>query len=282
VRVLITGASGQVGQEFVRVLAPEHDLLTPTSATLDVTSRSAIDQIAAAQPELVIHPAAWTDVDGCARHPDRALAVNGLGTWHVALACQRLDVPLVYVSTNEVFDGSASTPYLEWDAPRPINPYARSKYVGEQFVQQLLRRFYIVRVAWVFGGPRNFVRTILRLAGERDRLTVVDDEVGNPTYAADIAEAIARLMREPAYGVFHLVNEGYCSRYEFAREILRQAGVDHVRVEPIKLRDYQRASTPPPFTALRNFVAATDLGIALPPWQDALGRFLERQAGRDA
>jgi dTDP-4-dehydrorhamnose reductase len=267
-----------VGSELVRVLAPHHDLIPTTSAMLDVASREATAQIVDAQPDLVLHPAAWTDVEGCARDPERALVVNGLGTRHVALACRRLDVPLVYVSTNEVFDGGATEPYLEFDTPRPINAYARSKLAGEFFVRELLRRFYIVRIAWVFGGPRSFVRTILRLAAERDELQVVDDEIGNPTYAADVAGAIGRLIAEPAYGTYHLVNEGYCSRYDFAREILRQAGKQGVRVTPIKLRDYRRASTPPPFSALSNFVAARDLAIVLPPWQDALERALSGSA----
>jgi dTDP-4-dehydrorhamnose reductase len=275
VRILITGAGGQVGQELIRELAPHHDLIPTSSATLDVTSRKATSQIVDAQPDLVIHAAAWTDVDGCARDPDRALVANGLGTWHVVLACQRLDIPLLYISPNEVFDGTATKPYLECDMPRPINAYARSKYAGEQYVQQLLRRFYIVRIAWVFGGPQNFVRTILRLAGERDRLAVVDDEIGNPTYAVDLAAAVARLIREPAYGIYHLVNEGSCSRYAFACEILRQPGLTQIHIDPIKLRDYKRDSTPPAFGALRNFVAATDLDIVLPPWQDALARFLQ-------
>jgi len=258
----------------MHALASQHELIPTTSSNLDITSRSAADLIVAARPELVIHPAAWTDVDGCARDPDRALLVNALGTRNVALACQRLDVPLVYVSTNEVFDGRATEPYLEFDEPHPINAYARSKYAGEHYVRQLLRRFYIVRIAWVFGGPRNFVRTIQRLATEREHLRIVDDEIGNPTYAVDVAEAISRLVREPAYGTYHFVNEGYCSRYDFAREILRHTGMQGVSVEPIKLRDYPRASTPPSFTALRNFVGAVDLQIVLPPWQDALARFL--------
>ena len=265
----------------MRTLAPEHDLIPTTSADLDITHATAADQIVAARPDLVIHPAAWTNVDGCAQDPDRALVVNGLGTRRVALACQRLDVPLVYVSTNEVFDGRATMPYHEWDAPHPINAYAQSKLVGEHYVRELLNRFYIVRIAWVFGGERNFVRTMQRLAAEQDTLRVVDDEIGNPTYALDAAEAIRRLIREPAYGTYHFVNEGYCSRYDFAREILRQSGRDDVRVEPIKLKDYPRPSTPPPFTALRNFVGAVDLGIVLPPWQDALARFLHGEPARE-
>ncbi len=264
----------------MHALASQHELIPTTSSNLDITNRSAADLIVAARPELVIHPAAWTDVDGCARDPDRALLVNALGTRNVALACQRLDVPLVYISTNEVFDGRATEPYLEFDEPHPINAYARSKYAGEHYVRQLLRRFYIVRIAWVFGGPRNFVRTIQRLATEREHLRIVDDEVGNPTYAVDVAEAISRLVREPAYGTYHLVNEGYCSRYDFAGEILRQTGMQGVSVEPIKLRDYPRASTPPSFTALRNFVGAIDLQIVLPPWQDALARFLRGEPAR--
>lgn len=276
-RILITGAQGQVGQALVAALHSQHTLIPVNHADLDISLSSATSHIISLQPELVIHPAAFTNVDACAREPDRALIVNGLGTKHIALACQQLDVPLVYISTNEVFDGHAQQPYLEFDLTRPINPYGYSKWVGEQVVQQLLRRFYIVRIAWVFGGARNFVHTILRLARERGELAVVDDEIGNPTYAPDLAEAIAALIQQPAYGVYHFVNEGYCSRFAFAQEILRQAALGHVALRPIKLAEYVRDSTPPSFGALRNFVGATDLGIQLPPWQDALNRFLTEQ-----
>ena len=141
VRILITGANGQVGVELVRRLQREHELIPTTSEQLDITNRRALDQIVAFRPDLLIHPAAWTNVDGCAQDPDRAYTVNGLGTRRVALACQQLDIPMVYVSTNEVFDGGASEPYLEWDEPRPINAYARSKLLGEHYVRMLLRRF---------------------------------------------------------------------------------------------------------------------------------------------
>lgn len=274
VRILITGAQGQLGQALVTRLEDQFPLIPSTRATLDLSRFDASAAIAAHQPDLVIHSAAYTNVDGCARDPDQALLVNVLGTKHVALACQALDIPLVYISTNEVFDGRADRPYLEFDPPTPINPYGYSKWAGEQIVQQLLRRFYIVRIAWVFGGERNFVRTILRLAQERPELAVVDDEIGNPTYAPDIAEAITALIQEPAYGIYHFVNEGYCSRFEFAREILCQAGRTDVILKPIKLAEYKRDSTPPAFGAIRNFVGATDLQIRLRPWQAALTAFL--------
>ncbi|HEX6293190.1 MAG TPA: dTDP-4-dehydrorhamnose reductase [Herpetosiphonaceae bacterium] len=277
-RILITGAQGQVGQALVARLQEHHSLIPGSHATLDISAAAATAAIVEQQPDLVIHPAAYTNVDGCARDPDRALLVNGLGTKHVALACQQLDIPLVYISTNEVFSGRAAQPYLEFDRPEPINPYGYSKWVGEHVVQQVLKRFYIVRVAWVFGGERNFVRTILRLAQERPELAVVDDEIGNPTYAPDIADAIARLIEHPAYGTYHFVNEGYCSRFEFAREILRQSGHTDGILKPIKLAEYKRESTPPAFGALRNFVGATDLQIQLRPWQAALATFLSSLA----
>lgn len=275
-RIVITGGYGQVGQALTHALNQQHTVTALGHHELNIATTEAIPQLTDLQPDLVIHAAAFTNVDACAREPDRALKVNGLGTKHVAQACQQLNVPLVYISTNEVFDGNATTPYLEFDRTQPINPYAYSKWVGEQIVQQLLNRFYIVRIAWVFGGERNFVRTILRLVQERSELSVVDDEIGNPTYAPDLAIAIGQLIKQRTYGVYHLTNEGYCSRYEFAQEILRQAKMTHVTLNPIKLADYKRDSTPPRFGALRNFVAASDLGIRLRPWQEALSAFLSQ------
>jgi dTDP-4-dehydrorhamnose reductase len=273
-RIAITGANGQVGHALVAALTPHHNVVPLTHNDVAIEQRAATQQLVALQPEYVIHCAAWTNVDGCARDPQQALLMNALGTKHVALACQQLDIPLVYISTNEVFDGTASQPYLEFDRPNPINPYAYSKWAGEQVVQQLLRRFAIVRVAWVFGGPRSFVRTVLRLAQERSELTMVDDEIGNPTYAPHLAHALGQLVEQQAYGIFHLVNEGRCSRLEFAQAILNQAGHNHITLKPIPLAMYKRDSTPPQYGALKNFVAATELGIQLPPWQDALAHAL--------
>jgi dTDP-4-dehydrorhamnose reductase len=272
-RIAITGAGGQLGQALQAALGAEHELIPLGHADVELGHPNCVERLVATGAELVVHPAAYTDVDGCARDPERAYQVNGLGTQYVALACRRLGAALVYVSTNEVFDGAAGAPYFEYDRAAPINAYARSKWAGEQAVRELLDRFYIVRVAWLFGGSRNFVRTVLRLSAERDSIAMVADEVGSPTYAPDAAAAIAQLIRLPFYGTYHLVNEGACSRFEFAAEALRLAGRERAALRPIRLADFKRDSVVPPYTPLRN-VAAAALGIRLRPWQEALADYL--------
>jgi dTDP-4-dehydrorhamnose reductase len=275
VRIAITGAGGQLGGALCAALAADHELIALGRSQLELGSPAAADAIAATGAELVIHPAAHTNVDDCARNPELAYRLNGLGTQYVAQACQRLGAPLVYISTNEVFAGDASGPYAEYDRAAPINAYGRSKWAGEQAVRELLSRFYIVRVAWLFGGPRNFVRTVLRIAQNPPPggLRMVDDEVGSPTYAADVAAGVARLIASDRYGTYHFVNAGACSRYEFAREILRQAGHADVPLQPMRLADYRRDSAPPPYTPLAN-IAGAALGIAFRPWQQALAAYL--------
>jgi dTDP-4-dehydrorhamnose reductase len=281
-RIALTGANGQLGQALCKRLAPRHTIIPLNQGSFELESPEAVEQVVATRPDLVLHPAAYTNVDSCARDPDTAYRVNALGTKHVALACQMLGVPLVYISTNEVFDGTSQTAYAEYDPANPINAYGWSKWCGEQAVRELLHRFYIVRVAWLFGGERNFVRTVLRLlnAPPEGGLRMVADEVSTPTYAPDAADAIARLVElpQPFYGTYHLVNSGACSRHEFAAEIARQAGHTSVEIAPIRLADYQRDSTPPPSTPLANRAGAA-LGIALRPWQEALADFLAALRG---
>ncbi len=274
-RVFVTGCKGQLGRALHEALSA-HTLAGCDLPELDITDRAAIGAaLASFAPDVVIHAAAWTDVDGCARDPERAYRVNALGTQNVALACVESGAALAYVSTNEVFEGTATEPYREWDPPHPINPYARSKTAGEWLVRHLLNRFYIVRTAWLYApGGRNFPHRIIQLADERGALRVVTDEVSNPTHAPDLADALAALIQTSAYGVYHVTNAGYCSRYEFAREILRISGREEIPVEPITLDEFQRASTPPRFAPLANTAAAA-LGITPRPWQEALKAFLE-------
>jgi dTDP-4-dehydrorhamnose reductase len=273
-RVFITGIRGQLGQALASTLT-NHAVIGVDLPECDITSRVDIETaITEATPDLVIHCAAMTDVEGCARNPQAAYRANGLGTQNVALACHSIDAPMLYVSTNEVFDGTASQPYLEFDAPNPINPYARSKLAGEWFTRHLLNRFYIVRTAWLYAaGGRNFPHRIIQIADERGRLQVVTDEISSPTYVQDLAHAIRQLITTDQYGVYHFVNEGACSRFEFAREILKLTGRSAVPIDPITLAAYKRESTPPPYAPLANSAGAA-LGIRLRPWQEALAEFL--------
>jgi len=269
-RIAITGHKGQLGRELHRRL-DDYDLLLIDLPEADITDpASIIPLIVAFRPDVVIHTAAYTDVDGCARNPELAFRVNAWGTQNVALACQRAGAVLLHVSTNEVFDGTATEPYREWDPRHPINPYAQSKAAAERAVETLLARFYIARTSWLYApGGNNFPAKIVRAADQHRRLRVVTDEVACPTYAPDLAEAIIHLVQTDHYGIYHLVNEGYCSRYDLAVRILELAGRGDVPIDRITLADYPRDSTVPPFAPLRNTCAAA-LGITLRPWEDAL------------
>ena len=272
-RIVITGANGQLGKAMQQALG-EADLALIDLPEWDITAPQSVLAMADLKPEAVVHCAAMTDVDGCARDPDLAYRINAFGTQNVALACQRVGAALIHISTNEVFDGMAREAYREFDPPRAINAYGASKLAAEQIAARLLHKLYMVRISWLFApGGNNFVSKILAAADKHGQLQVVTDEVANPTYAPDLATAIARLMRTQHYGIYHLVNEGYCSRYEFALEIMRQSGHTHVPVIPITSDQFQRASTPPPFAPLRNSVGAA-LGITLRPWQTALADYL--------
>lgn len=278
-RVLITGADGRLGASAWETLeAQGHEIIPSVQMQPDITLfEPVLDFARQARPDLILHLAAYTDVDGCAKDPDLALRVNGIGTQHVALACQALSIPLCYISTNEVFDGEAETPYLEHEPTRPVNPYAMSKWVGEQAVRELLPRHYIVRTAWLFArGGANFCQKILAKARSGQPLTVVTDEVGSPTYADDLAGALAALVQTGRFGTYHLVNEGQASRYEFARHILDSFGLSHVRIQPAVMADFKRASRPPRYSPLRNFQAA-HIGIRLRPWQEAVEAFAARE-----
>ncbi len=273
-RILLTGHRGQLGQALLPVLAA-HDLLGVDYPEGDITDRASFRATAQQfRPDLILHAAAMTDVDGCARNPAEAYRVNGLGTQNVALTAAELGAELLTISTNEVFDGQATEPYHEWATTHPINAYGRSKLAGEWYTLHLTPRSYVVRTAWLYApGGRNFPHRILRLADERGSLRVVADEVGSPTYVVDLAAALAALIQTHAYGVYHLVNAGVASRYEFAREILQRSGRGQIPVEPVTLAEFKRDSTPPPYAPLANNAAAA-LGITLRPWQAALAEFL--------
>ncbi len=275
--ILITGNKGRLGGKLVDLLAPHHIISGVDLPDVDLANSAAVGQLADRRPDLVIHTAAWTDVDGCAREPEKALAINAYGTKVVALACQRLGIPLVHISTNEVFDGTREAPYLEYDRASPVNPYGYSKWVAEQIVRELVPQHYIVRLSWLIAhGGRNFVHAVLDRARAGQPLRVVTDEVAAPTYNDDLAGALVRLIDTGHFGTYHLVNEGHVSRWGLARFVLDRAGYADTPVAEIMLADYPRPSTVPPHCVLRN-TAAAHLGIVLRPWQEAVLDFLRKE-----
>lgn len=273
-RVVITGHNGQLGRQLQAAFA-ENEILGLDVPEDDITAPAILDRIAGFRPELIVHAAAYTDVDGCEANPDLAFRVNAFGTQNIALAARRTGAALLHISTNEVFDGTRREAYREWDATNPLSTYARSKAMAEQIVRDLAGgRFYIVRIAWLFGpGGVNFVTKILAGAAKHGALRVAADEFGNPTYAPDLAAACARLAETNHYGIYHLTNAGFCSRFEFARAILRAAGKPDLPVTPILSAEWPRPSRPPLHAILANTAAAA-LGIALRPWQEAVAAYV--------
>ncbi|HXQ43944.1 MAG TPA: dTDP-4-dehydrorhamnose reductase [Acidimicrobiales bacterium] len=305
-KVLVTGAAGQLGRDLVDALSgrvpagglpgavstgrlgerPPVEVVAadvagldavPTGhrAQLDITDRSAVGAVMETfRPDVVIHGAAWTAVDACEADPDRAFAVNALGTRNVAEGARRQGAHLVYISTDYVFDGTSARPYLEWDTPHPLSVYGRSKWGGEQEVGPGAT---IVRISWVSGAHgTNMVRTVLRLAADPGTLRFVDDQRGSPTFTADLAGALTVLATERLPGIFHVTNQGVTSWYEFAREVLAAAGDDPSRVEPITTADLDppRAAPRPANSVLDNAVLRLAGLPLLPDWRDALARLV--------
>ncbi len=278
-RILITGNRGQLGTALQAALT-FHDIIGFDLPEVDISDEAATcTAVHDYRPDVVIHCAAYTNVDGCARDPELAYRANALGTQHVALAAASIDARLVHISTNEVFSGELTTGYEEWMPLSPRNAYGQSKAAAEIFVRSTLPQHYIVRTAWLYApGGRNFIHAILQRARETGEVRVVTDEVGNPTYVSDLALAIGQLIESDHYGTFHFTNAGACSRWAFANEILRLAGLaETVRNVPILSSSFQRPSSPPPFGALHN-IAGAGIGITLRSWQDALADYLSAEA----
>ena len=279
-RIVVTGADGQLGVELVRALALQGEVVGTTIDELDVREASCAERVATLRPDWVVHAAAATDVDGCERDAAWAFAVNGEGTRRIAEGCRRANAGLVYVSTDYVFDGQKDRPYLEADPPGPLNVYGRSKLAGEEATRALAGRWTIVRTAWLYGvHGKNFVKTILERAQAGQPLRVVDDQVGSPTYAADLAEGIALLLAGGHTGVFHLTNSGACSWFAFAREIVRLAGFDPGTVTPMTSADLNRPARRPRFAVLENNAWRTKGLAPLRAWQDALASMLSALRG---
>ncbi len=278
-RLLVTGGGGQLSGELTRTLA-RHDVIFPSRDQLDVTSETAVRSLVSDfRPDFIIHTAALTDTTLCERDPLQAQQVNAIGALNVASAAARTGAIVVHISTNEVFDGQKTSPYVESDEPHPVNAYGYSKLCGERAVMETCERFYIVRTAWLYGeGARNFPAKIVRAALATPDLRVVDDEISTPTWCADLAVALTRLLEErPPFGVYHLANAGQASRFEWASYVLDKAGVG-ARVTPISSREFRNGSDSPRkplYTVLANTLAA-GAGILLRDWREALDEYFAK------
>ena len=275
--ILLTGANGQLGQALASQFESAGKLTCWTRPQYDITDPAIADAVAEARPDVVINAAAWTDVDGAEEAPQFAFNVNTLGPKYLAEGCALCGGTLVQISTNEVFAGVPGRFYHEYEDTSPGSVYARSKAAGEVAAASVLDRLFIVRVAWLYGaGSNTFPAKIIAAADRHGALRVVSDEFGNPTFAPDVAAAVAKLIETQRYGIYHLVNDGPASRYQWATELMRLTGRKALPVEPISAREWQRPTTPPPHAVLVNQAGAA-LGITLRDWRDALHDYVQTE-----
>lgn len=277
-KILVSGSGGQLGRELTELLPGRgHEVVALSRAELDVADYAAVGQALEEHgPDLVVNAAAYTNVDGCETETDLAYLVNALGPRNLAQLCEERGCDLLHVSTNYVFDGESERPYEAFDPPNPISAYGRTKLAGEEYVRQLTNRWYVVRSAGVYGGGHNFVRTMLRVAAERDVLKVKEDEFISPTYALDLAEGILQVIEGGHYGLYHLTNSGSCTWYEFAKEIFQLAEVE-VEVVPVPGSEY-----PLPAARPANGVLSALGSPELQHWRDALEDYLRQEGSISA
>jgi dTDP-4-dehydrorhamnose reductase len=273
--VLITGATGQLGSVLVASLSKNYQVIPTSSVDFNIADfNETKEYILKKRPDVIIHSAAYTDVDGCETNHDKAFRVNGLGTRNVAVATRQVKAKLFYISTDYVFDGSKIEPYYEYDQPNPLNIYGKSKLFGEESVKEQLNQFFIIRAAWLYGKKRkNFVKTMLELATKNEKLKVVNDQRGTPTYTADLSNQIKELIHTDLYGTYHCTSQGSCTWYEFALEIFRLNGLD-VKIEPVTSEEFSRAAKRPKNSVLENYMLKLQGIDLMPHWKESLKRFM--------
>lgn len=284
-KVFVTGVCGQLGHDVMIELkkrghaAIGSDLAPEAEIPLDITDEEAVRQVLLEQkPDAVIHCAAWTAVDAAEDCEEKVRAINASGTAYIAKACKELDCKMLYISTDYVFDGQGEAPWEpDCKAYAPLNVYGQTKLEGEQAVAQLLNKFFVVRIAWVFGkNGNNFIKTMLNVGKKYDTLRVVKDQVGTPTYTWDLSRLLVDMVETEKYGFYHATNEGgFISWYEFACEIFRQAGYT-TQVQPVTTAEYGISKAARPFNSRLDKSKLVAAGFTpLPTWQDALGRYLK-------
>lgn len=275
-KVLVTGVKGQLGYDVVKELeARGMEAVGVDIEEMDITDEASVSRvIKEASPDAVIHCAAYTAVDAAEDNEELCRKVNADGPRNIAKVCKELDIKMIQISTDYVFDGEGERPWEPEDVCGPQSVYGQTKYEGEQAVQELLEKYFIVRIAWVFGiNGKNFVKTMLNLAKTRDSLTVVNDQFGSPTYTYDLAKLLVDMVQTDKYGVYHATNEGICTWYEFACAIFKEAGIP-MKVAPVSSAEYAAKAKRPCNSRMSKDKLEANGFDRLPTWQDALKRYL--------
>ena len=284
-RILITGAKGMLGQDLEQVLRAKHKLIladidvsetsNPSFISMDVSDYVRCQEIITqSRPDIIINSAACTQVDKCEEESELAYRVNAMGPRNLAIISNQLDIPILHLSTDYVFDGRKKIGYLEDDLKNPLNIYGKSKSLGEGYVIQLTNKFYLVRTSWLFGANgNNFIKTMLRLGKIGQRLTVVDDQIGSPTYSRDLAEAIALLIEKPAYGIYHITNSDSTSWFGYAKYIFSLVGYQ-VDVKAVTSQQYKQPATRPSHSILENRVWQLEGFAPLRSYREAVREYI--------
>lgn len=274
-RILVTGANGQLGREIKKQFGSQHELILTDIDSLDITSHNQVRELfTQVKPQAVIHCAAYTNVDGAEADYDGAFKVNVVGSQNLASQCLEHQARMVYVSTDYVFDGNTDKAYCEFSMTNPQSVYGKTKLLGEEIVQKILARHYIVRTAWLYGDGNNFVKTMLKLAQEKDSLQVVNDQIGSPTNTKDLANTIFRLLATDSYGTYHASCNGQCSWYDFATKIFALKGIA-IPVKPVPTEAFPRPAKRPRHSVLKNYMLELTIGDTMRDWEEALKEYLE-------
>lgn len=276
-KILVTGVKGQLGYDVVN--EAEERNMTAVGVDIeemDITDKAQVDKvIKKGNYDAVVHCAAWTAVDKAEDMVDVCRKVNVDGTANIAAVCEELNIPMMYFSTDYVFDGQGDHAWKAYDERHPLNVYGQTKYEGELVVEKI-KKHYIVRIAWVFGkNGNNFIKTMLRLGKERGAVSVVDDQIGSPTYTFDLAKLVVDMIQTDKYGTYHATNEGLCSWYDFACEIFKQAGMHEVTVTPVDSNAFPAKAKRPSNSRMDKSELGQNGFHHLPTWQDALARYLK-------
>jgi dTDP-4-dehydrorhamnose reductase len=281
-KILITGSTGMLGSALCDGLSEQYEVIPFRHKDCDITQKNQlITKVSEVRPQVIIHTAAFTDVDGCELNPQKAYDVNAKGTETVAITSHKVGALLIHISTDYVFDGKKREPYLETDTPNPINIYGKTKLEGERFVQSILRRYLIIRSSWLFGeGRKNFVNNIIERTKKERTLSIVNDKFGCPTYTSDLAKAIKTLLqltqdKGDITGIYHITNSGSCSWYEYAQKILECAAIKDVRLLPITLNELNLKAPRPKYSILDNQHYYKVTGELLRPWEEAVREYIK-------